>query len=431
MYPKRIPGNHSLNQFVSIMKRRFLFLLLLPAGIFFQHLSGQPSWQVQNSPVSGDLIAVSFVDTSYGWAVTNEGMMIHTVNGGEAWETLTDLDGFYPNKIFFQDRNSGWMVGSFSNTLDTALIMKTSNGGLNWERNYYRIAAKLNDVFFVDENVGFAVGFEGDTLGLKLETINGGQYWLDMVGINIISEFYSVHFRDSLDGVICGSGPAVQHTNYGGLTEPGWALIIFNFRVDMYDIVNVGSVYGCMVGAGGKLWFTKDDWNNYLDYDFPDGDTLRAVDALEPLSFYAVGDAGTILTIGYNQYLGLAVQDHSLDISDDLLDVDAVDDAHIWAVGENGTILFFGFKKGSPTHTDPDLFPGNAVYPNPAKDRISIPHNPGMDSVVRLYDLQGTLVRTFSLDPANPVRLFELDGLPPGIYLLNTGRGIQKVVVME
>lgn len=411
------------------MNSRSIFMQFIAIAMLCQQLAGQPVWQVQNSPITEDLISVSFADTSHGWAISPNGSIIHTADGGKNWETETSPGGFYPNKIFFQNRDTGWMAGSCTTYLDTAFILKTVDGGKSWQRNFSRLAAKINDIFFVDEKVGFAVGFEGDTLGFRLKTIDGGLHWQGMVGINIISEFYSVHFRDSTTGVLCGSGPTLQHTTNGGLTAPGWAQIIYNFEVEMFDIVNLGTLYGCMVGAGGKIWFTKDEWNNFLDYDYSGGDTLRAVDALEPLSFYVVGDAGTILLVGYNQFLGLTALDQSLDIPANLLDIDAVDDAHIWAVGENGTILFFGFGPDGPSNTGYDFFAGDLVYPNPARDYIHIRKDPSMDKVIRLYTLQGTLIRSFL--PGGRERRYDISNLAPGIYLLDTGQKIHKLVIRE
>ena len=399
------------------MKIKLLSLQIAVYCLLIQQVTGQPTWQSQESPVVEDLISVSFSDSIFGWAVTKNGKVIHTADGGEQWDLISSLEGFIPQEIFFQNRDTGWMVGSYTIYVDTSYILRSNDGGLSWNMNYKRIASKLNDIYFVNDLVGYAVGFEGDTICLRMKTNTGGNSWQDLWGPKIVSEFYSVYFRDTANGVMCGSGPTLQFTRTGGIKPPGMAQSMFNFEKEMFDLVSVGSIYGCMVGADGKLWFTKDDWNNYIDYDFPDGDTLRAVDGLEPLSFYVVGDRGTILVVGYNQFLGVTAMDMSYDTDDNLLAIDAVDDAHIWAVGENGTILFFGFESGTP-QTDIGVQLGNSinVYPNPAGDIIRIrSERDNIEQILMINDLGQYVLQKNS---GSRTTVINAAGIKPGFYFL-------------
>jgi len=404
------------------MRLKIISLQILACGLLLQQLSGQPAWRIQDSPLEEDLISVSFADSSFGWAISSKGKILHTSNGGQEWNLISSLDGFYPEKIFFQNRDTGWMVGSYTTYPDTSYVMRTKDGGLSWKPNYKRIASKLNDIYFVNDDVGFAVGFElslnRDSICVRIKTLTAGKSWLDLKGPKIISEFYSVHFRDTASGVMCGSGPTLQLTKTGGIKPPGMAQSIFNFEKEMFDLVSVGSVYGCMVGADGKLWFTKDDWNNYIDYDFPGGDTLRAVDGLAPLSFYVVGDEGTILSVGYNQFLGLMAEDHSFDFSDNLLDIDAVDDAHIWAVGENGTIVFFGYDPGTANSLfENQEFPLVHVFPNPATDRVTLSTETGSIKEVEFINILGQTILKKEFGSATAATI-NVSGLKHGLYLL-------------
>jgi photosystem II stability/assembly factor-like uncharacterized protein len=313
-------------------------------------------------------------------------------------------------------------------TNDTALILKTLDGGDSWDTSFIQIQAGIFDIFFINDTMGWAVGFIGDTLGLRLFTLDAGENWTVQSGINIISIFSSVHFRDTEKGDICGPGPVMMHTISGGRGESGWALDIFNLKKPMYDMVNLGEEYGCMVGADGKLFFTKDHWINFIEYDYPGEDTLWSVDAIEPLGFWVVGEAGTILFVGYG-FLGLAVEDQSLDIPQDLLDLDALDDHHAWAVGEDGTILFYGMDQSSSV-TAPSQN-GLQVFPNPANGQIRI-HNlePGTDQV-DLFTLEGRLIRTWLVPGGQINVVFDLQGLYPGNYILKAGKKQQQIMVIH
>lgn len=401
----------------------FLLTILLPPIV-----SGQPDWHVQTSPIQDDLVSVSFADSLNGWAVSDSGTVIHTVDGGLTWEIQHTFDRFLPGKIFFQDKQTGWLAGVDSSAIDTASIMKTMDGGDTWDTSYIHLYAKLFDIFFINDTMGWAVGFTGDTLGLRLHTLNAGETWVTEEGINIIGIFTSVHFRDTDRGDICGPGPVMMHTISGGRGESPWALNIFNLKKPMYDLVNLGEQYGCMVGADGKLFFTKDQWNNFIEYDYEPGDTLWSVDAIEPLGFWVVGEAGTILFVGYN-FLGLAMEDQSWDIQQDLLEIDALDDAHAWAVGEQGTILFFGFDPSSGINAP--AMDGLQVFPNPASDHIRI-HNlgKGVDHI-DLYSMQGKLMKTSMVPRGQTNTLMELRGLDPGTYILQAGKERQQLVIMQ
>ncbi|MDB5985132.1 MAG: hypothetical protein JWR16_185 [Nevskia sp.] len=122
------------------------------------------SWRQRASPVSSDLVAVSFVANGKGWAAGHDGVVLHTEDGGNTW--LKQLDGqaackrmeaYYQEKldggdasvapfvsavkancsdgtgdlpwldVFFTDERTGYVVGPFGN------IMATADGGVSWE----------------------------------------------------------------------------------------------------------------------------------------------------------------------------------------------------------------------------------------------------------------------------------------------------------
>ena len=67
---------------------------------------------------------IKFIGPNLGWAVGNEGTILHTTDGGETWEyqeSGTTADLF---SISFVDENHGWICG------DSSIILHTNNGGL-------------------------------------------------------------------------------------------------------------------------------------------------------------------------------------------------------------------------------------------------------------------------------------------------------------
>jgi len=411
------------------MKLRKTFVAVIYAILLPLLASSQPDWHVQTSPVQDDLVSVSFADTLNGWAVSDSGTVIHTTDGGLTWEVQHNIDRFLPEKIFFQDKQTGWLAGVNSSANDTASILSTMDGGATWDTSYMMLHAKIYDIFFINDTMGWTVGFGGDTLGLRLHTIDGGQTWNVQAGINVVGIFTSVHFRDTEEGDICGPGPVMMHTNSGGRGTSPWALEITNLKKPMYDLVNLGELYGCMVGADGKLFFTKDQWNNFIESDYEGGDTLWAVDAIEPMGFWVVGESGTILFVGYNEFLGLTVQDQSRDIQQDLLDLVAVDDAHAWTVGEEGTILFFGFAPSSGI-LNPTI-DSLVIFPNPAGYYVQVVNiQEGIDRI-ELFDMNGRLVMAQPIAYGQQKTIVDLSDMDTGSYILQAGDDRRKLIVLK
>jgi photosystem II stability/assembly factor-like uncharacterized protein len=146
------------------------------------------------SAVGADLTAVYFVDSKQGWAVGHDGVILHTVDGGERWEL--QLDGRKANElliaamerkvraepgsdearrllaearryreqgpdkpfldVWFTDANHGYVVGAYN------LIFRTADGGKTWEPwfdrtdnpsffNLYAIRPAANGLFVAGE----------------------------------------------------------------------------------------------------------------------------------------------------------------------------------------------------------------------------------------------------------------------------------------
>lgn len=84
--------------------------------------------QARSVPVSSVLTSVSFVGDRQGWAVGHWGAILHTVDGGETWQTqrlATDEDRPLFAVHFFDERH-GVAVGLWS------LVLVTADGGSTW-----------------------------------------------------------------------------------------------------------------------------------------------------------------------------------------------------------------------------------------------------------------------------------------------------------
>ena len=118
---------------------------------------GGRTWTAQVHLIKS-LNGIYFVDSEYGWAVGNEGNILHTTDGGKQWlkqQSLkkTDLFG-----VFFTDRQEGWAVGM------GGTILHTTDGGETWKPEKSVTTQDLWAIQFVGKSYGWIVGQGGVVL---------------------------------------------------------------------------------------------------------------------------------------------------------------------------------------------------------------------------------------------------------------------------
>jgi photosystem II stability/assembly factor-like uncharacterized protein len=117
------------------------------------------SWKQASVPVSSDLVALQFPTAQKGWAVGHDGVVLHSSDAGATWvkqfdgraaaQTMASAYGGAQNPeiqryleqgpdkpfldVWFQDENTGYIVGAFN------LIFRTGDGGKNWAPLFDRI----------------------------------------------------------------------------------------------------------------------------------------------------------------------------------------------------------------------------------------------------------------------------------------------------
>ncbi len=406
-----------------------LFLLLCLVKVHAQSV-----WQIQSAPVSANLISVCFTDTIHGWIASDSGHVLYTDNAGKEWNSLAQIENFVPSKLWFTTTQLGWIAGRFTHRPDTASVLRTDNGGNDWEVIFDTARCTMNDLFFINDTMGWMVGWErsgNDTVSLILHTVNGGDTWIMPLGPRIQNELYSIHFRDMDYGQACGQDGIFFTTNNGGRNEiSGWAtdIAIPFYGKDLYDIFNGGNNYGCAVGEGGFVLFTKDKWVNHLDYNTTSEDTLLAVTGLKDgTGFWASGKNGYVAGIRYS-ILDLGVYDVNYITSHDLHDIFAVNDHHIWTVGDNGTIMFYG---RSTTGTDDDIVQKHfSVFPNPAEANIHI-HCRSDDVVhhISLFSADGRQMQLIQHSAGKTFVILDVSGISEGFYLLKVNNEIYKITI--
>ncbi len=190
------------------------FLRLTSVLIVFFAFSTTPSQaQSPNSYFEDAAIrALHFVDSKEGWAVGDEGVVWHTINGGKDWERQPTGTRASLKSIHFLSPYFGWVVGTeYHPTLDSVgVILFTRDGGIKWTKVLHNSMPGLNFVKFLDNKIGILAGdaTEAYPAGFFFTT-DGGKSWEKGEGPKSGS-WYSAALTGKGSGFLAGSNNSIS-----------------------------------------------------------------------------------------------------------------------------------------------------------------------------------------------------------------------------
>lgn len=132
--------------------------------ILYSDDSGQ-SWQQAQVPVSVDLNAVFFATAKQGWAVGNDGVILHSGDGGVTW--ALQLDGRAIGRLLVEH----YSRLASAEPEDERWTLLVEEGQRLEEQGADK---PFLDVWFENEQRGYAVG----VFNLIFATVDGGQTWV-------------------------------------------------------------------------------------------------------------------------------------------------------------------------------------------------------------------------------------------------------------
>lgn len=259
-------------------------------GLILHTSDGGLNWAAQNSGVSISLSSVFFIDENNGWVcggeggITQTGIILNTTNGGQTWNVQTNIQNS-PRKIYFADQNHGWVVAS------SGFIKETTNAGQTWNDLSLGTNETLMDVCFVDENTGWTSGESYDQTtrvysGFVLKTTNGGKNWaisFQMPG----TWFECIHFVNNLCGWAAGGNGKIYNTTDGGII---WHEQNSGIAENLADMHFIDAKMGWIVGRSNKIIYTFDGGLNWHNQQLTTGDyQFFSVHFSDPLYGWAVG----------------------------------------------------------------------------------------------------------------------------------------------
>ncbi len=231
-----------------------------------------------------NLNSIAYSDPSNGFAVGDNGTIIHLVNNGTKWIFQNGNTSMNLNKITFITGNIGFIVGK------NEVILKTTDGGDTWVKvNEASPVTDLNiyDIEFTNTNIGYAVGENG----LILKTVDGGSTWTQLMS-GVANNLYGVDFTDLNYGYIVGERGLVLKTTDAGLN---WSTKTSGTLQTLVDVYFTASQTGYAIGTSGTILKTYDGGNTWNALRSNTTLDLFSIFFADPNTAYVTALDGTVL----------------------------------------------------------------------------------------------------------------------------------------
>jgi len=157
-------------------------------------VDGGDSWDLKWQS-SGSLNSIQFIDSTTGWAVGENGLIVKYTEGNQ-WKDMAKITNLPLNDVFFIDKNNGFIAGGYLNgdeELQT-ILLKTTSGGETWEK-IPDLQMLIHDIYYHDTQQGWIVGTNTSWQGVILETQDGGDHWTVQED-SLIGPLNALSYRD-------------------------------------------------------------------------------------------------------------------------------------------------------------------------------------------------------------------------------------------
>ena len=236
-------------------------------GSILHTADGGATWEPQTSNLGGQLVGMDFIDSTTGWAISNDPYawsggantcIERTTDGGQTWVPLFVANGAALSAVQFLDADHGWAAGRYGamEGEGTPALFSTANGGFTWTKHALpKGAPEISGLQFTTATTGWAVGISYDwetevETGWALQTTNGGATWKRVDALTDALPT-AVHFLDADHGYI-GGDDGVWATSDAGAT---WQRVAGGYGVTSIAAADADHVWAA---GGGFLTSTVD-----------------------------------------------------------------------------------------------------------------------------------------------------------------------------
>jgi len=284
-------------------------------AIIIKSSDGGSNWLLQKQILDEGLNSLYVIDENNAFTVGGN-KIYKTINGGTNWVNVsTNPTNRNYNSVWFQDSQTGVVVGSFYNgSFDRGAITKTTNGGSTWietitsqfnniydlqfldnTNGYFKanndsitFLCKTKDLYsswqiktqsqfgigsyhYIDSSIVYANIADSITYDNIMKSTDGGVNWYNLGSLQTgINKLYFININD---GFILGS--ARVGSMLFRSSDSGYNWIIKKSSYPLMDICFVNQDLGFMVGGGfwkalhmgfseGRIFFTYDGGKTWI-----------------------------------------------------------------------------------------------------------------------------------------------------------------------
>lgn len=154
---------------------------------------------------------MTFLNDKIGFAISRNGKIVKTKDGGYHWSILSSGVDFNLSRIQFINNDIGFVIGGDSTG---GYLLRTQDAGSTWELINLHMPGPgwPTDLFFLDANKGFVTG-----RNFFKKTTNGGITWVDAIGA-ATENFTDVSFKTSSSGFATAGAGKYYKTDDAGNT---------------------------------------------------------------------------------------------------------------------------------------------------------------------------------------------------------------------
>jgi photosystem II stability/assembly factor-like uncharacterized protein len=298
-------------------------------GVILHTSNGGLNWVQQFSGTSNDLYAVVFMETTGGpvFAVGENGTILRTTNNGANWLSITS-----PVTKTLRDISDY----NFVAVGDSGTILKSTNAGVNWSIVPSPVTQNLNSVCCI-----FANYIVGDN-GTVLRGFSSGTNWQAAIS-GTTQNLRGIPLFGNADIATGPGGLILRSTNFGvnWVSQPNVSTAALNSSE--FSVNNTSRIYVC--GNSGTMLKTT---NSGVNWGFQNSTTTNNLNSvffyLDDNTGYAAGNNGTIIkTTDGGGPIVVALNNNNISIPDN------------FSLGQNypnpfnpATTIAFDLPKASP-----------------------------------------------------------------------------------
>lgn len=262
-------------------------------AVILSTVNGGTEWPpVPVNTTEENFHAVFLINEQKSWIASSlsddqtGGKVLISVNGGAYPEVQKTVDSPL-NTVFFVDENNGWVAGN------NGLVLHTTDGGAQWDTGDMGADIDIFDLHFLDENNGWAATDSGGIY----RTVDGAVWQSEDMGLT--SALRAIHFLDTLHGWACGSRNTILRRTQEPGQAPTWASTTIDLEAAntvWTDIFFTDTQTGWVVGEDGNIYKSTDGGATWTPETTATRTGLNAIYMVNSTKGWIVGEEGVILT---------------------------------------------------------------------------------------------------------------------------------------